>query len=163
MRPYRWSTAALAAGVVACASPAPAPTQAAPSNDPMAPLTALPACASAPPTAAAEPVDGLVLPVGSVVVKVEEQDPLTTVTAFTPFTPAQFEATYGDMPELTVLLTENEVFEAELLISNGEHRNFLKATATCSTGSNVLAVVAPEVDAEGLPLPQGAATAPPAP
>lgn len=147
----------------ATAPPAPAPAPSASAAGVFGPLEALPECAT-PPAPGAEPVPGLVLPEGSVVLKVQEQKPVTTVTAFTPFTPAQFERTYAKNADLTVLLTENEVYEAELLVSNGTHRNFLKASATCSLGSQVLAVVAPEVDAEGLPLPQGATkTAAPTP
>lgn len=103
------------------------------------------------------------LPAGSVVNSVTEQKPLVTVIAFVPLTPIEFEAAYPEMDGIEVLVTENEIYEAELLVSNGTHRNFLKATATCSTGSNLVAVVAPEVDAEGLPLPQGAATPRPTP
>lgn len=100
------------------------------------------------------------LPPNSVISGVTRQDPLVTVMAFVPMTPVQIEAAYPAMDGITVLVTENEIYEAELLISNGAHRNFLKATATCSTGSQVMVVVAPEVDADGLPLPQGAAATP---
>lgn len=131
-----------------------------PTVDPFGPLSALPDCPS-PPAGRSDKVDGLLLPAGSVLTTVQAQDPLTTVQSFVPLTPVQFEAHYADRAGIEVLVTENEVYEAELLISDGSHRNFLKATATCSTGSQVLAVVAPEVDAEGLPLPQGGATATP--
>ena len=68
------------------------------------------------------------------------------------------------MSDITVLLSENEVYEAELLVTNGKHRTFLKATATCAKGSQVLAVVAPEIAAKGLPVPQRATATPtPAP
>lgn len=128
----------------------------------MGPLNALPDCPS-PPAGRPDEVVGLLLPDGAAVTAIQPQDPLTTVQSFVPLTPAQFEAHYAERKGIEVLVTENEVYEAELLVSNGSHRNFLKATATCSTGSQVLAVVAPEVDAEGLPIPQGAATATPAP
>ena len=154
---------ALVLGLPACSAQAPssAPTPAA-TVDPFGPLTALPECES-PPAGRAEEVAGLLLPEGSVVTTIQPQDPLTTVQASVPLTPVQFEAHYAQRDGIEVLVTENEVYEAELLVSDGSHRNFLKATATCSTASQVLAVVAPEVDAEGLPLPQGAATASPAP
>ena len=158
---------ALAAVLAGCAgepaptSPAPAPSQSggAAVTDLASPLTALPECPSAP-AGKGEKVEGLVLPPGSIVSGVTRQDPLVTVTAFVPMTPVQLEAAYPAMAGITVLVTENEIYEAELLISNGSHRNFIKATATCSTGSKVMAVVAPEVDADGLPLPQGAAATP---
>lgn len=125
-------------------------------------LPALPECPSPPPGIDAD-VPGLQLPEGSVVISTTDQKPVVNVSAFVPMTPAQFEASYRGLSGVTVLLSENEVFEAELLISRGSYRNFLKATATCEQGSQVLAVVAPEVDAQGLPLPQGAATATPLP
>ena len=162
----RWSGWLAACGCVAvltaCSGEPPATATPQPTIDPLGPLTALPACPS-PPAGRDEQVAGLVLPEGSVVTAVQAQDPLTTVQALVPLTPAQFEAHYATRDDLQVLITENEIYEAELLVSDGSHRNFLKATATCDSGSQVLAVVAPEVDAEGLPLPQGAATATPAP
>ena len=137
--------------------PTPQPTIAA-----LGPLLALPECPSLP-AGLPEEVAGLLLPDDSIITAVQPQDPLTTVQSFVPLTPVQFEAHYADRAGIEVLLTENEVYEAELLVSDGSHRNFLKATATCSTGSQVLAVVAPEVDAEGLPIPQGAGTPTPTP
>lgn len=122
-------------------------------------LMALPDCPP-PPPAADQQVKGLTVPDGTVVTKVEQQDPLTNVSAYTPMTPAQFERTYLEMAGVTVLINENEIYEAELLISNGTHRTFFKATATCRQGSSLLAVVAPEVDAKGLPVPQRAAATP---
>jgi hypothetical protein len=163
MQSSRWRV--VVGCVLALAGCAGAPEQSAtprPTIDPLGPLTALPECPS-PPAGRPEKVEGLALPEGFVVTAVQAQDPLTTVQALVPLTPAQFEADYAGRDDLDVLITENEIYEAELLVSDGSHRNFLKATATCSTGSQVLAVVAPEVDAEGLPVPQGAATATPAP
>lgn len=151
----------LALAVAACGSGQPAATSTSGGPTGAGPLAALPECTSPP---ARRPdidkVRGLSLPDGSVITNVTQQDPLVTVLAFVPLTPAQFEAAYPNMDSIEVLITENEVFEAELLVSNGEYRNFFKATATCQNGSNVLAVVAPEVDAEGLPVPQRATPAP---
>lgn len=150
-------------GAVACSGqPQAEPSGAAPLPTATAgELLALPDCPSAP-AAAAKRVEGLTVPDGTIVTKVQAQKPLTNVTAFTPLTPAQFEQTFLEMADVTVLLHENEIYEAELLVSNGTHRTFFKATATCKRGSSLLAVVAPEVDAKGLPVPQRA-TATPAP
>ena len=122
-------------------------------------LAALPACASAP-AATRGDVEGLILPEGSVITKVTPQKPLVNVNAYVPLTPAAFEASFRDIDDVTILFSENEIYEAEMLISDGTHRNFHKATATCQRGSNVLAVVAPEVDAAGLPLPSRATATP---
>ena len=151
-------------GLVACeGQPQQQPSAAAPAPNPTstgAQLVALPECPPPPEAAAGDGVEGLVVPEGTVVTKVQEQAPLTNVTAFTPLTPAQFERSFLELPDITVLLNENEIYEAELLITTGTHRTFFKATATCKHGSSLLAVVAPEVDAQGLPVPQRATPTP---
>ena len=165
MRP-RWVLAVLGlmVGATACSGgPAPQPSAAfSPVEAASGDLAALPACPP-PPAGSGETVEGLTAPEGTVVLKVEQGEPLTTVTGFSPMTPAQFEAEFRTMDDVSILLSENEVYEAELLVTNGSHRTFFKATATCRRGSKLIAVVAPEVDAEGLPLPQGAVSATPAP
>lgn len=130
-------------------------------GDPTGPLEALPACAQ-PPEPTTDEVRGLLLPEGAVVTSVQEQGPVTNVTGYVRMTPVAFEKYYAD-GDLNVLISENEIYEAELLVSDGEFRNFFKATATCRDGADVLVVVAPEVDAEGLPVPQGLDAATPAP
>ena len=141
-----------------------APTQtsttaaAVPAEDPSI-LAALPECPT-PPAASETDVEGLSLPPGSVVTKVTPQKPLVNVNAYVPLTPAVFEASFKTMDGVKILFSENEIYEAEMLISNGKHRNFHKATASCQRGSMVLSVVAPEVDAKGLPLPAGATASP---
>lgn len=155
----------LVAGMLltACGGPAPSPgaTPApAASATGSAELNALPPCESPPPAAANAEVEGLSLPDGAVITKVAPQKPLTTVNAYVPLTPADFENSFRDKDGVTILFSENEIYEAEMLISTGAFRNFHKATATCRSGSTVLAVVAPEVDAQGLPLPAGATATP---
>lgn len=125
-------------------------------GDPLGPLEALADCGP-PPDSEGEAPEGLVLPDDAVIQKTTPQGPLVNVTAYVPMTPVQFEQVYREL-DVEILISENEIFEAELLISDGTHRNFLKAAALCKEGSSVLAVVAPEVDAEGLPVPQGAGT-----
>ena len=162
------AAAVLLAGLTACANqpavqptPAPTPTPAAVPTAVGSELTGLPDCPS-PPPASGETVEGMTAPAGTIVTKVVQQDPLTNVNGYVAMTPAQFEGSFRALEEITILLSENEIYEAELLVTNGTHRTFFKATAICKRGSTLLAVVAPEVDAEGLPLPQRA-TATPAP
>ncbi len=120
-----------------------------------APLTALPAC-EAPPAAAADgEVAGLVLPEGGIVTGVEPGTPLTSVTAYVGATPIALRQQLEARGDLEMLISEDEVYEAELLVSDGSYRTYLKATAVCAEGSTLLAVVAPELDAAGLPIPQG--------
>lgn len=142
--------------LVACSDPQPAVNG---KGDPMGPLEALADCEQTP-TADGQAPEGLLLPEGAVIQDVTPQGPLVNVTAYVEMTPVEFQQTYDDL-DLEILVSENEIFEAELLVSDGEYRNFLKAAALCKRGSSVLAVVAPEVDAEGLPIPQGGAASPP--
>lgn len=150
---------ALSVGLAGCADPPSAQPQPTPQATADGQLAGLPDCPP-PPAASGDQVEGLTAPADTVVTGVQEQQPLTNVTGYSPMTPAQFEASFRTMDDVTILLSENEVFEAELLVTNGTHRTFLKATATCKQGSSVLAVVAPEVDAEGVPLPRGATATP---
>ena len=156
MGPLRSAAAFVALLVVAgCSDPEPALTR---QGDPLGPLEALAECEGTP-AADGEAPEGLILPEGAVIQKVTPQGPLVNVTAYVPLTPVQFEQTYRDL-DVEILISENEVYEAEMLVSDGTHRNFLKAAALCRQGSSVLAVVAPEVDAEGLPVPQNAPATP---
>ena len=153
------TVAALAAGglLAACgggAPPAPA--------DQTAPLEALPDCTDIP-TEAAEAPEGFTAPEGTIVVQVTPQDPLVNVVGYLKMTPTEVRLAYEALDGIQLLLSEDEVFEAELLVSDGDHRTYVKATAACKRGSHLLAVVAPEVSASGLPVPQGAASATPAP
>jgi hypothetical protein len=145
------AVAVAALAMLACGDPQPELTE---QGDPLGPLEALADCEGLP-AAEGEAPDGLMLPDGAIIQKVTPQGPLVNVTAYVPMTPVQFEQTYREL-DVEILITENEIYEAELLVSNGTHRNFLKAAALCKEGSSVLAVVAPEVDAEGLPVPQRA-------
>ena len=126
------------------------------------PLTALLAC-EAPPEGTGEVVKGLIAPEGIIVIDVRVQKPLTNVTAYIEQTPIQFEAAYTKMADISILSSENEIFEAEMLISDGKYRNFLKAAAACDQGSQLLIVIAPEIAAKDLPTPAGSPSPAPAP
>lgn len=136
------------AASAACASASAAPTGAFdPNVAPTGPLVALPDCAPLPEPGQLDDVDGLELPAGAVVTAVQHQDPIVTVTAVVPATPVSIRLAYEADADLEVLRSEDEVFEAELLVSNGTHRTALRATATCRDNAVVHAVVAPEPDA----------------
>ncbi len=118
------------------------------------PLTALPACEAPPSPEVSEAVPGIELPDGAVVQSVERGDPLVTVQGYVPTTPVEVRR-YYQQTDLEILLIEDEILEAEALVSNGTHRTYVKARAVCAEGSSLLAVVAPELDAQGLPVPTG--------
>ncbi len=123
-------------------SPAPNATV---SVDPahLEPLAVLPECEPAPaPTTAAAP-DVVALPADSVVTSWEETGPLTQVSAYVALAPPQILAFYQQQG-LEILHIENEVFDAEVLVSDGRRRVIVNAQAVCRDGSTLIATVMPE-------------------
>lgn len=121
------------------------------------PISSLPPCDQEVAPAVDEQVDGLDLPDEALLQTVERGDPLVTVTGYVPWTPVQVRQYYGDAEDLEILTLEDEIYEAEVLFSLDGRRTYLRALATCDQGSNLLAVVAPTLDADGLPVPAGRA------
>lgn len=136
--------------------PAPVPT-ALGSVDPvlLEPLEHLPPCSSPPAAADVGRIEGLLLPDDVVITGVTEAGPLTTIEGWVPLTPIQLRVYYQRLDGVQVLKAEDEVWESESLISDGTHRLFVKAQAQCSTGSLLVAVVAPEEAAGAVPAPAG--------
>lgn len=124
-------------------------------GDLTAPLEVLPACGPAPAPADVELPPGLVLPDDTVVTSVTTRGPLSQVTGYVAMTPVQLRRYYEERGDLEQLQIEDEVFEAEILVSDGSRRTFVKARAACSQGSDVFAVVAAETDAGAVPAPAG--------
>lgn len=121
--------------------------------NPTGPIQGLPACASEPAASTEPPVDGVQLPEGAIITKVTPQGPLTTITGYLAMTPVQVRRHYQQREDLEILFIEDEIYEAEILLSDGTYRSFIKALAQCAEGSRFVTVVAPEVDAQGLPVP----------
>ncbi len=144
---------ALLAGCEGASQPAFDPNQPA-----TGPLTALSECGELPEPIEADPVVGAALPEGAVVTSVTVQGPLTTIIAEVPTTPVNIRIEYEERGDLELLTAEDEVFEAELLVSDGSHRTYVKASAICQTGTTLLAIVAAEDDAAPLPTPAGGGT-----
>lgn len=126
------------------------------------PLTAMGPCPDVDLEAdpAAEDVDGLVLPEGSTATSVVVQGPLTTVQGVIPMTPIQVRVFYGDHPELEAISLEDEVRESESLLTDADHRLFVKAQAICEQQSRFLAVIGPGDEAGAVPVPAGGIPAP---
>lgn len=135
--------------------------QTTPPVDLTGPLEALPPCGPAPAPADVEPPEGLVLPADAVVTGVTTRGPLSQVTGYVAMTPVQVRMYYEGRSDLEQLQIEDEVFEAEILVSDGSRRTFVKARAVCSQGSDVVAVVAAETDAAAVPAPAGSPATPP--
>lgn len=158
----------IAGALVACAEGAPpgaaAPTPTVISAELLQPLTALGPCT--PPEATADPaaadVPGLVLPGGAIAAQVLPQAPVTNVQGYIPLTPIQVRVFYLEHAGVEVVVSEDERWESESLVSDGTHRLFVKAQAVCEQGSLFVAVVAPEADAAFVPAPAGGPGAGPA-
>jgi hypothetical protein len=161
MRAMGRRRAPLAAVLVAClgcGAPAVSPLDA----DPDAPLAALPPCGDLP-AGSGQDVLGVELPEEAIVEDVTEEPPLITVTGYAPRTPVQIRRDYAERDDLEVFFIEDEIYESEAMVGNGTHRTYVKATAVCDRGSRLLMVVAPELDAAGLPVPATASPGQPSP
>lgn len=123
------------------ASTTPQPTKEIP-QDEGGPLTALPDCEEPPPAVPAD-VPGLVVPDGAVVTSVQEDGPLVTVEGYVDLVPIAVRRYYFERPGLEIFQIEDEIFEAEVLYGEGEFRSYVKARATCKTGSVLTVVVGP--------------------
>ena len=132
-----------------------------PNAPPTGPLTALAECDDPLDQEPHDPVAGAELHPEAVVDSVTPQGPLTTLTAYVPVTPVNIRLWYEQRDDLEIIIIEDEVFEAELLVSNGEYRTYVKASAICQTGSTMVATVAEELSAAELPVPAGALQATP--
>lgn len=146
----------LALGASACAAPAVTDDDAAAA----AALAALPACTGEELPAPEEPIvvpDGARLPEGIVLSERLDEGALVQLTGFVARTPVEIRAAYAAREDLERITLEDEVFEAEILVSDGEVRTYVRATALCATGSAVIAVVAAEEDAGAVPVPAGGA------
>lgn len=127
------------------------------------PLAGIGSCTATPdPATDAELPAGLVVPDDAIVTSVEPADPITNVQGYIPWTPVQYRVWLQFVaPDVEVLQIEDEIREAEALVTDGSHRMFVKAQAVCETGSVFVAVVAPEVSDATLPTPSGTASAAP--
>lgn len=124
-------------------------------SDSTGPLTVLPPCDERPAPSGDPAVPGLVVPDETIITDVTPQPPVTSVRGYLEMTPVQVRAHYAERDDVDVLHIEDEVFEAEILLASGAHRLYVKAMASCAEGSHLLAIVAPDVDADGLPVPEG--------
>ena len=121
------------------------------------PLTGLGPCSTPEATSVPQAADvaGLLLPDGAIAASVLVQEPLTNVQGYMTLTPIQVRAFYLDHDAVEVIVSEDEVWESETLVSDGEHRLFVKAQAVCEQGSLFVAVVGTEAAAEFVPAPAG--------
>ena len=146
-----WIVAAAAACVVACgpsgraAVPPAPPLQASPG-----PLLELGPCSSPPPaTAGGADGHGTTLPPGAVVTDVRREGGQTNVFGYVPMTPSQVRYFYETSSLLRITIFEDETVDAELDMTDGRTRTFLRLVARCELGSDFIAIVSDEVAPAG--------------
>lgn len=113
---------------------------------PTGPVTELPTCGVPPADSGVEPPVGLFLPTGTIVTAVEDLDPVVSIEAYVPMTPSQVRRAYENASGYEVLNREDESFDAEVLVTDGATRAFVKVVAACDRASNFLVVVSAETD-----------------
>lgn len=101
-------------------------------------------CANALPTEKGTDVPGLLAPVDVILGPSAPRGPNVQVTGFVAMAPLDFLKEMKARRGWKILFEENEVSEAELLISDGKHRNFWKVVQACPTGSRFVVLVADE-------------------
>ena len=99
--------------------------------------------------------EGTILPRSAVATRMRERGPTVRVTGYVPMRPIELRMYYESRQDLEILTIEDEIIEAEALLSDGAFRTFIKAQAVCDEGSTFLAVVAPELAAGEVPVPAG--------
>lgn len=117
------------------------------------PLAGLPDCPSDPPASADGNVEGLPLPEAAIATSSEETGGLRSVQGFSPRTPVEIMVAYLRLDGWEVVAAEDEVFESEVLLDDGELRVFVKSQAACARGS-AFALFASR-DAGQVPVPAG--------
>lgn len=125
--------------------------------DRLGPLPGYPACESPTPDAAARAPEGLIVPRSAVVTKVTRRGEMWKASGYVPLTPVQLRRHYRDAPGVEVLQIEDEIIEAEALLTDGRFRSYVKATAVCELGSRFVAIVAAERQSGLVPTPAGGA------
>lgn len=135
-------------GAAACAS-------AAPTAGHDLDTSAYPPCVAHPSPPPLPAVPGLVLPAEAIPFSAYEVGPLTQVEGVVSLTPVQAREFYEQHADVEVLSAEDELVEAELLVTDGTHRMFVKVQVACAGGSNFTATVGDEGDSDRVPTPAG--------
>lgn len=117
------------------------------------PLAGLPDCPSQAPAADGGDVEGLPLPEAAVTTSTDETGGLRSVQGFSRRTPVEIMVAYLRLEGWEVVAAEDEVFESEVLLDDGQLRVFVKSQAACARGSAF--VLFASRDAGQVPVPTG--------
>ena len=86
---------------------------------------------------------------------VRAQQPLTQLNGYVEMTPVRVREWIEAQADLEVVVSEDEGYESELLVTDGTWRTFVKARAVCDDASLLAEVIAPEDSGAVLPTPAG--------
>lgn len=124
-------------------------------------IPGLPPCTQpTPPAISVEGVPEAVLPDGAVITDLRETGPLTQLTGFVHATPVAVRLELEGRAGLTVVQSEDEGLESEMLLDAEDKRVFVKARAMCDEASILAIVMAPLDEAGAVPQPSGATAQP---
>jgi hypothetical protein len=121
---------------------------------------ALPICEEQPSPPAWPEIPGLTLPEEAMVFSMQEMGPITQAEGVVEMTPLDVRAYYEGRDDLQLLSIEDERVEAEILVTDGTYRMFVKAQILCATASNFTATVGREEDSAAVPVPASASPIP---
>jgi hypothetical protein len=141
---------------VACSAAPPAPPPTAAAFD----QAALPICEEQPSPPTLPEVPGLTLPDEAMVFSMHQMGPITQAEGVIEMTPLDVRAYYEGREDLQLLSIEDERVEAEILVTDGTYRMFVKAQILCATASNFTATVGREEDSAAVPVPASASPVP---
>ena len=100
-------------------------------------------------------IKGFVVPDVAIITGARKRGPVTNIHGYVEMKPADLRAYYEELSGVTLLLSEDEIIEAEVLLSDGKYRTYFKARSVCQEGSDFVAAVAREIDQSAVPIPTG--------
>lgn len=101
----------------------------------LAPLAGLPACPDAPDAPDDLDLVSAPLPLEAIATQSSTTGSLRSVQGWSPHTPVEIMVGYLRLEDWEVLAAEDEVFESEVLLTDGTLRVFVKSQAVCDRGS----------------------------
>ena len=102
-------------------------------------------CEFARPKRTVEPPKTLIVPDGIEVEEVAPLPPNQKVAGYLPMTPPQFLKLFDRDRRLGILFRENELRDAEMMVTDGRTRSFWKLTQACPEGSRFTVLTGEEL------------------
>ena len=102
-------------------------------------------CDLARPKTTIDPPKSLIVPDGIEVEEVSPLPPNQKVAGYLPMTPSQFLKVFDRDRRLGILFRENELRDAEMMVTDGRTRSFWKLTQACPEGSRFTVLTGEEL------------------